>query len=83
MLIVFDLAFIVRVILNLTIWPSAYGGLDGTFKFYMATIAPGILVDVLPVVGVMWLHHNSFKKGILSDEDSLSLSLDSQVTSTV
>ena len=56
-LIIFDLAFIVRVVFNWTLWPEAYSGQDGPFKFYIATISPGILIDVLPLVGVMWLHH--------------------------
>ena len=68
MLVIFDLAFLLRVVLEVTVWAQAYGGLDNPFKYYIVTISPGILVDVVPLVGVMWLHHLSFKKGVVSRE---------------
>jgi len=60
-LVIFDLAFFLRVILSVTVFPAAYAGEDSLYKYYLVTITPGILIDVVPLVGVMWLHHNSFK----------------------
>jgi len=56
-LLILDLAFLLRVVLEVTVWPKAYAGEYNPFKYYLVTITPGVLVDVLPLVGVMWLHH--------------------------
>ena len=62
-LAVFDLAFLLRVILECTVWPDAYSGQDSPYKYYLSIIMPDFFIDVVPLVGVMWLHHKAFKKG--------------------
>ena len=74
-LVIFDLAFLLRVVLEVTVWNKAYAGEYGPFKYYLVTISPGTLVDVVPLVGVMWLHHQSFKKGVATaapEQESLN-----------
>ncbi len=56
-LFIFDLAYLLRVILECTVWSSAFSGQDNPFKYYIVTISPGVFVDVLPLAMVMWLHH--------------------------
>ena len=62
-LAIFDLSYFVRMILDFTAYDKAFNGKDSAFKYYMVTIAPGILLDFLPITLVMWLHHESFKHG--------------------
>ena len=72
-LVIFDLAFLLRVVLEVTVWPKAFAGeYNSRFKYYIATVTPGLLVDVVPLVSVMWLHHQSFKSGNTTNEQSQS-----------
>ena len=61
-LAIFDFAFLLRLVLNLTTYPKAFSGQDGPYKFYLVAILPDFFIDVLPLGSVMLLHHLAFRK---------------------
>ena len=63
MLLVFDLAYLGRVICGLTVFRKAYG-LDYTseFKYRMAIFTPAIFLDAVPILFVMIVHHYSYRR---------------------
>ena len=76
-LAIFDFAFLLRLVLNLTAYPRAYSGQDSQYKFYLVAISPDFFIDVLPLGAVMLLHHLTFRKE--SRNGSIIVSLDSRV----
>ena len=64
MLVAFDLAFLIRIILECTVYPKAYSDQLGRFGNLMWTTVPGIFVDVMPLMSVMLLHHINFKRQV-------------------
>lgn len=57
-LIVFDLSFLLKVLLSATIFKKSYAG-DYTNPFIvkMTTVAPAIFMDAVPIFCVLYLHH--------------------------
>ena len=57
----FDLGYLARFILSATIYRKAYAGeYSNPFVTRMATEAPAIFVDALPIFLVLCIHHQTF-----------------------
>jgi hypothetical protein len=60
-LIVFDLSFALKLALSATVFRKAYAGdYDNPFITKMATVAPGIFLDAMPIFCVLYLHHKKY-----------------------
>lgn len=64
MMVVFDLAYLLRGVLCWVILPNAYIDPNNEMsqeKRYLWTMIPGIFYDCVPILAVMWLHHQNYK----------------------
>jgi len=55
----------VRAIIEATFWPKAFTANFSVYEYYLISLLPGIFIDVLPLVGVMWLHHKTFRTKVI------------------
>jgi hypothetical protein len=73
--ILFDLAYLIKVLLNCTVLPDIYSYDRQTEvdpgSVYLWTIVPGVICDCLPLTVVMWLHHENYKQVQTQPEQTL------------
>lgn len=67
----------------ITIYNKAYSGqYTEKFNFYMATIAPSIWLDAVPIFLVIWMHHRNFKNNYLAS-NRYSIESEDDINSTL
>ena len=65
MLIIFDSAYLLRVVCCLTVFMNAYQLKDiqqeSLFDYNVRTLTPSIFLDAIPILSVLIVHYRSFK----------------------